>query len=62
MSVVVATRPSSKPNSELELKRLLLQYRVSGVYEYASHFGTVGIKEAISRLRGFREVGGARAP
>ncbi|KAL2758012.1 hypothetical protein ACRALDRAFT_1055070 [Sodiomyces alcalophilus JCM 7366] len=50
------------PTADEARERLLLQYRVSGVYEFVLRFGIVGVKEAVSRLRGFGEVGGARAP
>lgn len=43
-------------------ERKLVQYRVSCMEEIVVRFGTVGIKEAISRLRGFGMVDGTRLP
>lgn len=49
--------------TDAELKeRLLLQFKVSSMEEIVVKYGTVGIKEAISRLRGFGEVDGTRLP
>lgn len=39
-----------------------LQYRVSSAEELIVAWGTVGIKEAISRVLGFGDVDGGRLP
>ncbi|KAM0279231.1 hypothetical protein ACHAQH_004688 [Verticillium albo-atrum] len=51
-----------RPTDEEAAERRLLQFRISGVEEIVVKFGTVGIKEAISRLRGFGDVDGTRLP
>ncbi|CRK47636.1 hypothetical protein BN1723_007655 [Verticillium longisporum] len=51
-----------RPTDEEAAERRLLQFRVSGVEEIVVKFGTVGIKEAISRLRGFGDIDGTRLP
>jgi 2-keto-3-deoxy-L-rhamnonate aldolase len=43
-------------------ERRLLQYRVSCMEEIVARHGIPGIKEAISRLRGFGDVDGTRLP
>ncbi len=43
-------------------RRRLLQYKVSSIEELVVKYGTVGIKEAISRLRGFGDPDGTRLP
>ncbi|KAI1270519.1 dihydrodipicolinate synthase [Xylariaceae sp. FL1019] len=43
-------------------ERRRLQYRVSSVEELVAKFGTVGIKEAVSRLRGMGDRDGTRLP
>ncbi|KAI0534977.1 hypothetical protein GGR58DRAFT_480805 [Xylaria digitata] len=43
-------------------ERRRLQFKVSSIEELVAKFGTVGIKEAISRLRGFGERDGTRLP
>ncbi|KAF4981619.1 hypothetical protein FZEAL_2631 [Fusarium zealandicum] len=49
--------------SEDELKeRRLLQFKISSMEEIVVRYGTVGIKEAISRLRGFGDIDGTRLP
>lgn len=49
--------------SEAEIKeRRTLQYRVSCMEEIVVRYGIPGIKEAISRLRGFGDVDGTRLP
>ena len=49
--------------SEVELKeRRGLQYKVSSMEEIVVKYGTVGIKEATSRLRGFGKIDGTRLP
>ncbi|RYP71122.1 hypothetical protein DL771_005056 [Monosporascus sp. 5C6A] len=49
--------------TEEEVKRRqLLQFKVSCVEELVVKYGTVGIKEAISRLRGFGDRDGTRLP
>lgn len=40
----------------------MLQFKVSSMEEIVVKYGTVGIKEAISRLRGFGDVDGTRLP
>ncbi|KAF7561289.1 hypothetical protein G7046_g2857 [Stylonectria norvegica] len=46
-----------------ELKeRRLLQFKVSSMEEIVVRYGTVGIKEAISRLRGYGDLDGTRLP
>ena len=49
--------------TEAEVKeRRLLQYKVSAVEELVVKFGTVGIKEAISRILGMGDIDGTRLP
>lgn len=43
-------------------ERRALQWKVSTMEEIVIKFGTVGIKEAISRLRGFGDRDGTRVP
>lgn len=43
-------------------ERRLLQYRVSCMEEIVVRYGIPGIKEAISRLRGFGDADGTRLP
>lgn len=43
-------------------ERKLLQYRVSCMEELVGRYGIPGIKEAISRLRGFGDIDGTRLP
>ncbi|KAI1121379.1 dihydrodipicolinate synthase [Nemania abortiva] len=43
-------------------ERRRLQFKVSSIEELVAKFGTVGIKEAISRLRGFGDKDGTRLP
>jgi 2-keto-3-deoxy-L-rhamnonate aldolase len=43
-------------------ERRLLQFKVSSMEELVVKFGTVGIKDAISRLRGFGDTDGTRLP
>ncbi|KAI0148726.1 dihydrodipicolinate synthase [Xylariaceae sp. FL1272] len=51
------------PLTDEELaERRRLQYRVSSVEELVAKFGTVGIKEAVSRLRGMGDRDGTRLP
>ncbi|KAI1820296.1 dihydrodipicolinate synthase [Xylaria intraflava] len=49
-------------SDEEALERRRLQFRVSSAEELVARFGTVGIKEAISRLRGFGDRDGTRLP
>lgn len=42
--------------------RRRLQCRVSAMEDFVARFGTVGIKEAVSRLRGFGDRDGTRLP
>ena len=52
-----------KNPTETEIKeRQLLQFKVSSMEEIVVKYGTVGIKEAISRLRGFGDHDGTRLP
>lgn len=51
-----------QPTDEEIDERKLLQYRVSSVEELVVRFGTVGIKEAISRVLGFGDRDGTRLP
>ena len=49
--------------TESEVKeRRQLQFKVSSMEEIVIKFGIVGIKEAISRLRGFGDKNGTRLP
>ncbi|CAG8982344.1 hypothetical protein HYALB_00005346 [Hymenoscyphus albidus] len=50
------------PTPEEVQERRLLQYKVSSVEEIVVKFGTVGIKEAISRLLGMGDREGTRVP
>ena len=43
-------------------ERRVLQFKVSSMEEIVVKFGTVGIKEATSRLRGFGDADGTRLP
>ncbi|KAI2625659.1 aldolase [Hypoxylon sp. NC1633] len=52
----------NQPTDEEVRKRRLLQYKVSAMEEIIVKFGTVGIKEAISRLRGLGDRDGTRLP
>ncbi|OTB00838.1 hypothetical protein M426DRAFT_323949 [Hypoxylon sp. CI-4A] len=52
----------NQPTDEEARKRRELQYKVSSIEEIIVKFGTVGIKEAISRLRGFGDIDGTRLP
>lgn len=52
----------NQPTDEEVQKRKLLQFKVSCIEEIVVKFGTVGIKEAISRLRGFGDLDGTRLP
>ncbi|SPN97546.1 related to dihydrodipicolinate synthase [Cephalotrichum gorgonifer] len=51
-----------RPSDEEIAERRQLQYKVSCMEELVNSHGTVGIKEAASRLRGFGEVDGGRLP
>lgn len=63
-SVVHLYNISIKDNpTETEVKeRRLLQYKVSSVEELVVKFGTVGVKEAVSRILGMGDVDGTRLP
>jgi 2-keto-3-deoxy-L-rhamnonate aldolase len=52
----------SRPTDEELAERRRLQFKVSSIEELVAKFGTVGIKEAISRLRGFGDRDGTRLP
>lgn len=56
--LAVKNQPTDAEVSE----RRLLQYRVSSVEELVVRYGTVGIKEAISRILGLGDVDGTRVP
>lgn len=43
-------------------ERRSVQFKVSSIEELVAKFGTIGIKEAISRLRGFGDRDGTRLP
>ncbi|PKS07736.1 hypothetical protein jhhlp_006344 [Lomentospora prolificans] len=51
-----------RPTDEQLAERRRIQFKVSSVEELVVAHGTVGIKEAVSRLRGFGDVDGGRAP
>lgn len=53
---------NNSPTEEQVKERQLLQYRVSSVEELVVKFGTVGIKEAISRILGLGDADGTRLP
>lgn len=50
------------PTSEEVKERKVLQHKVSAVEELVVKFGTVGIKEAISRILGLGDRDGTRLP
>lgn len=50
------------PTPEEVKERRLLQYKVSSVEELVVKYGTVGIKEAISRILGLGDIDGTRLP
>lgn len=52
----------NQPTDEEIKERRLLQYRVSCVEELVVKFGTVGIKEAVSRILGMGDRDGTRLP
>ncbi|KAF5641358.1 dihydrodipicolinate synthase [Fusarium sp. NRRL 25303] len=52
----------TKPTDAEIQERRLLQFKVSSMEELVVKFGTVGIKDAISRLRGFGDTDGTRLP
>jgi 2-keto-3-deoxy-L-rhamnonate aldolase len=52
----------NQPTDEEVKERKLLQYKVSAVEELVVKFGTVGIKEAISRILGMGDIDGTRLP
>ncbi|KAI1112319.1 dihydrodipicolinate synthase [Nemania sp. NC0429] len=56
----LSTRTALAEEEARERRRL--QFKVSSVEELVARFGTVGIKEAISRLRGFGDRDGTRLP
>ncbi|KAL5347376.1 hypothetical protein ACLOAV_007688 [Pseudogymnoascus australis] len=63
-SVVHLYNLSTKENQTAEEKKeaRTLQYRISAVEELVVKFGTVGIKEAVSRVLGLGERDGTRLP
>lgn len=52
----------NQPTDEEVRERRLLQFKVSSMEEIVVKFGTVGIKDAVSRLRGFGDLDGTRLP
>ncbi|CAL3972690.1 unnamed protein product [Diplocarpon coronariae] len=52
----------NRPTDEEVQERRLLQYKLSSVEEIVVRFGTVGIKEAVSRILGFGDKEGTRLP
>lgn len=52
----------NQPTDAEVAERRLLQYKVSCVEEIVVKFGTVGIKEAISRILGMGDMDGTRLP
>lgn len=52
----------NQPTDEEVKERRLLQYRVSTIEELVVKYGTVGIKEAISRILGMGDIDGTRLP
>ncbi|KAL2073482.1 hypothetical protein VTL71DRAFT_10808 [Oculimacula yallundae] len=52
----------NQPTDEEVKERRLLQYKVSCVEELVVKFGTVGIKEAVSRILGMGDGDGTRLP
>ncbi|KAI0012622.1 aldolase [Xylariaceae sp. FL0662B] len=52
----------NQPTDDEVRKRRLLQFKLSSVEELVVKFGTVGIKEATSRLRGLGDRDGTRLP
>ncbi|GAP83013.2 putative dihydrodipicolinate synthase [Rosellinia necatrix] len=56
----LSARP--RPTDAELAERRRLQFKVSRVEELVARFGTVGIKEAVSRLRGFGDRDGTRLP
>lgn len=52
----------TQPTDQEVKDRALLQFKVSSMEEIVVKHGIVGIKEAISRLRGFGDVDGSRLP
>ncbi|KUJ18436.1 dihydrodipicolinate synthetase-like protein [Mollisia scopiformis] len=53
---------NNRPTDEEVKERRLLQYKLSAVEELVVKFGTVGIKEAISRILGMGDRDGTRLP
>jgi 2-keto-3-deoxy-L-rhamnonate aldolase len=51
-----------QPTKEEVRERRLLQYKVSSVEEIVVKYGTVGIKECISRILGLGDRDGTRVP
>ncbi|KAI3334278.1 dihydrodipicolinate synthase [Ustulina deusta] len=57
-----ALSATDRLSEEEARERRRLQFKVSSIEELVAKFGTVGIKEAISRLRGFGDRDGTRLP
>ncbi|KAI8633555.1 dihydrodipicolinate synthase [Xylariaceae sp. FL1651] len=57
-----ALSAKNQPTDDEVRERRTLQFKISSVEELVVRFGTVGIKEAISRLRGLGERDGTRLP
>lgn len=53
---------NAHPSDAEVQERRSLQFKVSSMENIVVTFGTVGIKEAISRLRGFGDIEGTRLP
>ncbi|KAK7431759.1 hypothetical protein QQZ08_001698 [Neonectria magnoliae] len=52
----------AQPTTAEAAERRLLQFKVSSMEEIVVRYGTVGIKEAVGRLRGFGDADGTRLP
>ncbi|CAJ2502278.1 Uu.00g096720.m01.CDS01 [Anthostomella pinea] len=52
----------NRPSDDEVARRRALQFKVSAMEELVVRFGTVGIKEAVSRLRGMGDCDGTRLP
>jgi 2-keto-3-deoxy-L-rhamnonate aldolase len=59
---LLALASKVRPTDEEIKERRALQYKVSCMEEIVVKHGIVGIKEAISRLRGFGDADGSRLP
>ncbi|KAG6030848.1 hypothetical protein E4U41_007747 [Claviceps citrina] len=59
---LLALASEQRPSEAEVSERQALQYKVSCMEEVVVKHGVVGVKEAISRLRGFGDVDGTRLP